>query len=488
LYFKTFLFLIFFLNFSNSNSSEIVISDKKICSLSTTRSLTFGRTWVAIDGINGKYVKEAFLRGLFCNTYNKISNKNICEIFSNSEKQLNEFEKIKWYRELSRRNLTCGKKGVNNYSSKFWNKNLKVHKKEIENSIKSDLIKPKIQIDYITTKNKLGIVRGRALDNLGIKYIKIDDEEIFFDKNGKFEYSTFVPIGGLKLMIIAEDSAGLKTVKEVKFKRIKSNKTFFNNFSRLNPLNKKVFKNPDAIAILIGVAKYKNTIADAIFADNDASMFKDYASEKLGVSENRIKVLLNHDASEQEILLAVKEWLRRFSKPNKSDVFIFFAGHGLASDDGKNMYLLPHDGTPKLLDDTAINRTRLFNEIKLAKPRQVIVFLDTCYSGKARDNNSLIEGRPILVKAQKKLLPKNFIVFTAASSEQLSKPLNETKHGMFSYFLMKGMEGDADSNNDKNITAGELHNFVKTNVIQQSAGSQTPELQGDKNSLLVKFY
>ena len=89
---------------------------------------------------------------------------------------------------------------------------------------------------------------------------------------------------------------------------------------------------------------------------------------------------------------------------------------------------------------------------------------------------------------QKKSLPKNFIVFTAASSEQLSKPLNETKHGMFSYFLMKGMEGDADSNNDKNITAGELHNFVKTNVIQQSAGSQTPELQGDKNSLLVKFY
>ena len=66
-------------------------------------------------------------------------------------------------------------------------------------------------------------------------------------------------------------------------------------------------------------------------------------------------------------------------------MFIFFAGHGLASDDGKNMYLLPHDGTPKLLDDTAINRNRLFKEIKLAKPRQVTVFLDTCYSGETRD-------------------------------------------------------------------------------------------------------
>ena len=179
--------------------------------------------------------------------------------------------------------------------------------------------------------------------------------------------------------------------------------------------------------------------------------------------------------------------MRRFSKPNKSDVYIFFAGHGLASDDGKNMYLLPHDGTPKLLDDTAINRNRLFKEIKLAKPRQVTVFLDTCYSGETRDKNSLIEGRPVILKARKKSLPSNFIVFSAASNEQLSNPLKETKHGMFSYFLMKGMEGDADKNNDKKITTGELYNFVKKNVVQQSAGSQIPELQGNKNSFLVRF-
>ena len=49
---------------------------------------------------------------------------------------------------------------------------------------------------------------------------------------------------------------------------------------------------------------------------------------------------------------------------------------------------------------------------------------------------------------------------------------------MFSYFLMKGMEGDADANQDNQITAGELHAYVQQNVIQQSSGSQTPELQG----------
>ena len=37
---------------------------------------------------------------------------------------------------------------------------------------------------------------------------------------------------------------------------------------------------------------------------------------------------------------------------------------------------------------------------------------------------------------------------------------------MFSYFLMKGMEGDADANQDNQITAGELHAYVQHNVIQ----------------------
>ena len=49
------------------------------------------------------------------------------------------------------------------------------------------------------------------------------------------------------------------------------------------------------------------------------------------------------------------------------------------------------------------------------------------------------------------------------------------------------MEGEADQNSDNKITAGELHNYVQSNVVQQSSGSQTPELQGDAESVLVRF-
>ena len=99
----------------------------------------------------------------------------------------------------------------------------------------------------------------------------------------------------------------------------------------------------------------------------------------------------------------------------------------------------------------------------------------------------LIAGiKPVMV-VSKSTIPDNFTIFTSSSGSEFSRPLEEAKHGLFSYFLMKGMEGEADSNNDNSITAGELHAYVQTNVIQQSSGSQTPELQGDANRVLVRF-
>jgi uncharacterized caspase-like protein len=187
------------------------------------------------------------------------------------------------------------------------------------------------------------------------------------------------------------------------------------------------------------------------------------------------------------MLLATKRWLARAAKQGKTDVYIFFAGHGLASDDGSKMYLLPYDGAPELLDDTAILRDRLFSDVAAANPRSVTVFLDTCYSGTTRGTDMLIASRPIAIRALEQSIPDNFTVMTAAAGDQTAKPLIEAKHGMFSYFLMKGMEGEADANNDNEITAGELHSYVQTNVIQQSSGSQTPELQGDADRVLVRF-
>jgi hypothetical protein len=82
-------------------------------------------------------------------------------------------------------------------------------------------------------------------------------------------------------------------------------------------------------------------------------------------------------------------------------------------------------------------------------------------------------------------------VFSAAGGKEISSSWPEKKHGLFSYYLMKGMRGDADMDNDKNITYGELGDFIKENV-SITAGmldrEQTPSLTTqNRNKVLISF-
>ena len=343
-------------------------------------------------------------------------------------------------------------------------------------------------ISISSEMNSNGIVKiyGKITDNLAVSEALIDNYPIMLDLNGDFQTEYYVPRAGKTIEIVAFDIKGNKSIKNLKLQRNKITKTSGPNFSKLNPSIKKVKRNSNSLALIIGIEDYKK-LGNAIYADNDAQQFYDYATMKLGIPSSNVKELVNEQADLGEILINIKDWLRRSSKPNKTDIYIYFAGHGLASENGSKMYLLPFDGRPRLLENTALTKDKLFNEINKANPKSVTVFLDTCYSGTTRGTDMLIASRPIAIRALEQSIPSNFTVFSAAAGDQTSKPLEEAKHGMFSYFLMKGMEGDADTNNDNKITALELHNFVKENVIQQSSGSQTPELQGDGDRVLVHF-
>ncbi len=364
---------------------------------------------------------------------------------------------------------------------------LKAEQQQQQQTISNDTRIPIIEQLAANTSGKQGIVSGRVRDNTGIAEVTVDGAVVLVQPDGRFEHRTFIPADGKQVIIEATDLAGLTSQKQLSLSRDTAIQSASISFDSLNPLGKRVAKNRDAVALVIGVASYENTPAPAIYADSDALMFRDYASEKLGIPENRIKTLVNDTADERELLLSVKNWLARSVKQDKTDVYIFFAGHGLASDDGEKMYLLPYDGAPELLERTAILRDELFSDIAAVNPRSVTVFLDTCYSGTTRGTDMLVASRPIVIRAKQQNIPDGFTVFTAAGGDQTAKPLEEAKHGMFSYFLMKGMEGDADGNQDNQITAAELHQYVEQNVVQQSGGSQVPELQGDAGRVLVRF-
>jgi hypothetical protein len=363
---------------------------------------------------------------------------------------------------------------------------LEAEKAKQQQSISQDTQSPSIRITASNSEGARGTISGIATDNTGIAEVLVDGQAVAVDSSGRFTSSTFIPSGGIDVQITAYDLKGLSTTEIVRLEREFATRVAKISFDRLNPTTRRVKSNTNAIALIVGVAEYSKT-APAEFADRDAQVFYDYANLKLGIPQDRIQTLINDKADEVGLLSGINKWLKRSVKRGESDVYIFFAGHGLASDDGDTAYLIPYDGAPDFLERTAISRDEVFREVSSVNPRSVTVFLDTCYSGDTRGETRLIAGRPLSINLQEQSLPAGFTVLTAAGGDQIAKPLKEAQHGMFSYFLMKGMEGGADSNSDNQITARELHTYVRENVVQQSGGSQVPELQGDSERVLVRF-
>ena len=116
---------------------------------------------------------------------------------------------------------------------------------------------------------------------------------------------------------------------------------------------------------------------------------------------------------------------------------------------------------------------------------------NTCYSGQTRSEQMLVAGlRPVRIVADEQDTPNNFTIFTASNYDQTSGSINEAEHGIFTYYLMKGLEGKADINQDKKITNGELLAYMDENVSQKASElgrQQNPSLAGDPDKVLMSY-
>ena len=256
----------------------------------------------------------------------------------------------------------------------------------------------------------------------------------------------------------------------------------------LNPEKIQHIRPRDAVAIIIGIQNYKR-VPKADFANNDAKEFYEYAVRALGIKPDNIKMLIDEDADDVNIVKAFENWLPIHTNYEKTDVFVFFSGHGSPSTDGKSLYFLPHGVDQELLSRTAIAKHEIVAALVEAKPKSVTMFIDACYSGQARSGEVLLAGsKPVSLKPDNSIYPPNFTVITASSHNQISSASPELKHGIFSFYLMKGLEGDADTNNDGKITVGEMHGYLSDKVSRQAMTlnrKQNTQLVGDATRILT---
>jgi hypothetical protein len=521
------------LRMSLSESEQIALSsDSRICALATKKN---GGVWIwHTDPENYPYVSEAKRRNLGCkvnsairtppiasvrskplvqNSANAKIKAGVTDVFGMTDLALcnratlnGQWEKRRLYleevEEARRRGLDCGvgeldsplaqtKKPKSTAETdeirmlKERLAKLEAEKDAKQLSISQDIQKPVIHITKTTSDDAKGVISGVATDNTGVAEIRVDGEIVPTDSSGRFTANIFIPVEGKSVEVVAFDLRGLSTTETIRLERTKRTQQV-SRLAAVNPLvGPKQNPSRDRAALIIGVEQYARA-PSADYASGDAQMFADYAREKLGIADNNIKTLSDTGASKAEILRALKVWLPKAVKPDTTDLYVFYAGHGMPTADGTSAYLVPYDGDIQLLEDTAISRKRFFDEISATKPRSATFFFDNCFSGATRSEELLLASRPLGIKVQETNIPDNYLVFAAGETDQIAGVEPEVKHGRFSYFVFKGLEGEADANQDGKISAGELHTFVKESVGRFSAGAQTPTMLGDAGRWVLR--
>ena len=344
--------------------------------------------------------------------------------------------------------------------------------------------------EAITVNDSNYKFEGKVSDQSKNIFVEVDGQLVDV-KNGVFKVVGYSPVDK-NIKIEAIDGFGNRSKPKIVKLTIDIKETeVVQKLEPLNPSNLNTKVSNNKVALIFGIENYSDS-PKAQFANLDAKYFYDYARKAFGINKQNIKILVDQDATFIETNKVITKWLRSKIVEGESELIIFFAGHGLASPNGKELFLLSHDSDPDLLDITALSRSKLFKSIMSFNPSSVTMFLDTCYSGVSRDEEMLLaSARPIRVVADEQDgTPDNFSIFSASKLDQISSGLSQAKHGIFSYFLMKGLEGKADLNNDKQITNGELLAYMDKNVSKKAAEQgrdQNPSFTGDPDKVLISF-
>ncbi len=214
------------------------------------------------------------------------------------------------------------------------------------------------------------------------------------------------------------------------------------------------------VALIIANEDYKQ-VSKVESALNDAETFAKYCTMTLGIPESH--VMLNRNVTYAEMIGALRK-LRQLTDAlgDGVDVIVYYAGHGFPDEKDKDAYLLPVDGDG-FTTATSYPLKKLYSDLSSMGAENVMVFLDACFSGAARDGEMLNKARGVALKPKDIAPEGNMFILSAASDQETALPYREKNHGLFTYFLLKKLQ-----ESKGNVTLYDLSKYVEENVKKNS--------------------
>jgi tetratricopeptide (TPR) repeat protein len=235
---------------------------------------------------------------------------------------------------------------------------------------------------------------------------------------------------------------------------------------------------PDAktYAMIVGIGEFQKLPKDLFlqFPEADAKAFAAHLSSARGggVPADQMVVLTNQQATTAALRNAFQTFLK--TRPGKKDtVFILLAGHGTV--DSRGAYILTNDSDPQDLSSTAIpiSEIQALVDEELSKVGRVVLLADIC---RATTIGNIKNGS--IGSAIEKLgeAPGELLGLVAARPKEVGTEGTQFGggHGAFTYSILRALEGSADLDKNRTVTATEFIDFVRTDVASQTGNKQHP--------------
>jgi hypothetical protein len=234
-------------------------------------------------------------------------------------------------------------------------------------------------------------------------------------------------------------------------------------------------------AVIVGIADYEGTSSDLNYTDDDAMDIYNTLLSDPNWRADHIKLLIDGDADRSNILAAI-DWLITNVDANDIAIF-FFSGHGTYGTDlppydeadGYDEYICPHDFN-------CIRDDELDVALDMINSNKMVVIIDSCFSGgMVKDLDAKIKTLPKLgVKLvdgfKKDIGEDGRVVLMASDDNEHLLEHSVLQNGVFTYFVVKGLEGAADANANGRISAEETFIYAEPQVKTYTFGAQNPQI------------
>jgi len=260
--------------------------------------------------------------------------------------------------------------------------------------------------------------------------------------------------------------------------------TVLSNIDDVNviPSKPKGYSCKDCYAVVIGISKYRS-VPEVKYASKDAETIRKYLETVGGIPSQNIKFLSDDTATKADIESSIEEWLPKRVK-STSKVFVYYSGHGTPDPRTNESFLVPYEGEPGSVKKLYPLK-KMYSSLSSLPAKQMVVMLDSCFSGSGERSIFPEGARPVSLSVENPILAGNkMIVLAASKGDEISSDYDAAGHGLFTYYLLKGMKGDADTNGDGKVDIAELYMFVKDRVSETALNT----LDREQNPVLLPGY